>query len=142
MHARSPSDLHVKWDLSKYVNAGVKQVQGRGREGPCYRPPVVFGKKVKREGGKEVRGSSRLHHFNKCQKRFVGQGWENKNRLCASHACQQHQNPAAMCSLSNHAKEFCTDLYITSRTQRFRLPSRTTRKSGKKNSQLRCKAWY
>lgn len=80
MHAWGPSDLHVKQDLSKYVNAGVKQAQNRSREVPCYRPPVVFGEKAKREGGKRFMGQAD-YVISTNAKPFVGQDWKNKNLL-------------------------------------------------------------
>ena len=104
MQALGPPDLHVKRDLSKYVNACVRQAQSRAREVPCCRPPVVFGEKVKREGGKRFTGQADCA----IAKQFVGQNWKNKNLLCASHGCQEHHNPTGMCNsgLCYHAKSF------------------------------------
>ncbi len=120
MHARGPSDLHVKRDLSKYVNEGVKQAQGRGIE---MSPVTALQWSLeRRQREKEGRGS-RVKQAATNAKQFVGQDCGNKSLLCASHACQQHQHPTGMCNskLSNNVKEFSSDLYSMSRTQIFRI---------------------
>lgn len=121
MRALGPSDLHVKRDLSKYVNAGVKQAQRRGREVPCYRPPVVFGEKAKKEVGRRFMGQADCVIFTTCQA-VCGPGLEEQEPpVCITH--QQHQHPTGISNigLSNHAiKEH---LYNMPTTQIFRLPS-------------------
>lgn len=98
MYAPGPSDLHVKRDLSKYVNAGVKQAQTKGKEVPCYRPPVVFGETVKWGGGERSMGQAD-GVISTNAKQLVGQDLKNKNFLCAS-LTEQHWT-----TRSNQAKK-------------------------------------
>lgn len=129
MQAVGPSDLHVKQDLSKYVSACFKQAQSRGREVPCYRPPVVFGEKAKRDRGERFMGQADCT-ISTNAKQFVGQDWKNNNVRCALPPVS-NTNVLQGCvtlAFSNHTMTFFMDLYSMSRTQIFRLPPHTTKK--------------